>query len=132
MREATPFAASDSTPGAGDDVWSGARAGATPLLLTLLVGAVMAGLTTLARIVATPLGFLAWQPIAIVIWVVGLLLTATVYAIAMTRAWRQARGWQAAGMARRAAGAWWTLGVVALLTVLPVILALALPQHPAP
>lgn len=132
MREATPFAAPGSAPGAGDDLWGGVWAGAAPLLLALVVGALTAGLTALARVVATPLGFLAWQPIVIVIWVVGLLLTAAVYAVGMTWAWRRARGWQAAGLTRRAAGAWWAMGVVALLTLLPVIVALALPQHPAP
>jgi hypothetical protein len=132
MREATPYAASGSAPGVGDDFWGGVWGGAAPLLLTLVVGALMVGLTTLARIVATPLGFLAWEPIVIVIWVVGLLITTAVYAIGMMRAWRRARGWQAAGLARRATGAWWALGVVALLTLLPVIVALALPQHPAP
>lgn len=132
MRESTSFMPSGSASGADDDLWSGVRAGAAPLLLTLVVGALMAGLTTLARVVAAPLGFLAWQPIVIVIWVVGLLLTAAVYAVGMARAWRRARGWQAAGLARRAAGAWWALGAATLIVLLPVILALALPQHPAP
>jgi hypothetical protein len=43
----------------------------------------------------------------------------------------QIKSWQQAGLLQPARGAFWTLGISALIIVLPVELAIVLPQNPA-
>ena len=124
-------AAADGMDGTGRGVW----AGGMPLALALIVVGLAAGGAALVRALIGPTGadgFLAWQGATIAIWGAGLLLAAIVYGVAVARALRRAARWQRAGLARRARAVHWSLLVVALLLLAPVILALALPQHPAP
>jgi hypothetical protein len=82
-------------------------------------------------VLAIPLGFLTWQWIVAGVWAGGLLISAVVYCVATVRALRQASVWQSAGLTRQVMGAYWALAIAALVVLLPFILALALPQHPA-
>ena len=114
--------------GAGRGVWTGLAP-----LLPLLVGATLTvAATALARVVATPQGFFVWQWVDVVVWVVGLALTALVYGIVLARALRHARVWQERGLTPAANAAYWALALTALVTLAPLLLALLLPQHPAP
>lgn len=114
--------------GVGYAVWTGLA----PSALVALTLAISAAVTALARIIAFPLGFLVWQWITVAIWGVGLLVAAIVYIVSARRALRNAAAWQRAGLGRPSAIAYLALIVSAALMSLPVILAMTLPQHPAP
>lgn len=124
----------DGTDGM-DGIVRGVWAGGMPLALALIVVGLAAGGAALARALIGPAGadgFLAWQGATIAIWGAGLVLAAIVYGVSVARALRWAARWRGAGLARQAEAVYWSLLVIALLLLTPVIVALALPQHPAP
>ncbi|HEY7975074.1 MAG TPA: hypothetical protein VID72_07010 [Ktedonobacterales bacterium] len=125
---------SDLSQAAGDDrVSRGVWAGAVPVLLLIVIVALGVFGAAMARALASPsYGFLTWQWFALGAWGGGLVIGALVYLIATRRALRRASEWQQAGLARQALGVYWTLLASALLVLAPTIIALALPQHPAP
>ena len=131
MRQATPHSAFDARSDAAGDLWRGILAGLVPLLLLVILVALTLAGVALARMLATPLGFLAWQWIVAGVWAGGLLISAVVYCVATVRALRLAAAWQDFGFVRQTAGVYWTLGIAALITLLPFIIAVVLPQHPA-
>lgn len=118
-----------------DGIGRGVWVGGIPLALALIMAGLAAGGAALIRALIGPAGadgFLAWQGATTAIWCGGLLLAAIVYGVAAALALRRAATWRRAGLTRRAAAVHWSLLVVALLLLAPVILALALPQYPAP
>lgn len=131
MRQATPHSASAARSDAAGDLWRGILTGLVPLLLLVILVALTVAGVALARTLATSLGFLTWQWIVAGVWAAGLVISAVVYCVATVRALRRASAWQDFGMARQAAGVYWALGIAALITLLPFVLAVALPQHPA-
>ena len=131
MRQTPSQSASRASVDAAGDLWRCVVAGLVPLLLLGIVVALDVAITALARVLTIPLGFLAWRWVVAGIWVGGLIIAAAVYSIATVRALRQAASWKDFGFVRQTAGVYWTLGVAALIVLLPVILAVALPQHPA-
>lgn len=110
----------------------GVLAGAIPLFT--LTGVILLAIVVaaLARSLAASAGFFIWRRIAEGAIVLGLIVAAMVYGAATLRALRLAAAWQRAGLTRQSAGVYWTLFVVAVVTLAPLILALTLPQHPAP
>jgi hypothetical protein len=64
--------------------------------------------------------------------IAGLVLAIVVFAIAVWRVLRRVAAWQQAGAAVQANAALWALGATALVIVIPVLLAILLPQYPAP
>ena len=131
MRQAVPHPASDARSGAAGDFWRGFQAGLIPLILLIILVALTVMGVTLARVLAIPLGFLTWQWIVAGVWAGGLLISAVVYGVATVRALRRVSVWQSAGLTSQVMGAYWALGIAALVVLLPIILALAMPQHPA-
>lgn len=127
-------ATSQPTAGARPDggLWLGARTGLAPLGLLAVAVALTVALTALARILSFSLGFLVWQWIVVGVWIAGLVISAGVYAYAAYRALRRATAWQRAGLSAPASAAYWTLAITALIVLLPTLIALALPQTPAP
>ncbi len=121
-------ARADANGALGRGVW----AGAAPLILLIVVVALTLVGDALARTLAFPVGFLTWRWIVAGVLVGGLIVAAVVYIVATSRALRRASLWQRAGLAGQAAAVYWTLLVAALVVLLPVIIALAAPQHPAP
>lgn len=126
---------SDPVAPSADGAARGVVAGVVPLLLALVIVALgMAG-AALARAAISPAGadgFLAWQGVALAAWGAALALAALAFGLAAVRALRHAAQWRSAGLVTRGAAATWTLLVAALVLLIPVIVALALPQHPAP
>ena len=102
--------------------------------LGLLAGVVLVAvvITALARELTAGGGFYAQQQAALITLIVGLVLAIAVFAIACWRVLRQAALWQKAGVAIQATATLWTLGMTALVIISPILLALLLPQHPAP
>ena len=112
--------------------WRGVLVGLIPL--GLLAGIVLITLlvTALVRQLVAGSGFFVQQQTALIALIVGLVLAIVVFAVASWRVLRHVKIWQRDGTTRQANAALWTLTATALIIVLPVLLAIILPQHPAP
>lgn len=113
--------------GVGRALW----AGLAPGVLAVLVLAIAIALAALARILGFPLGFLTWRWLTLGIWGAGILIAAIVYSVAARRALRRRAEWRDAELTEPTTAVTVGLVISALLLLLPVILAVALPQHPA-
>lgn len=116
---------------AGGSVPRGVLTGLMPLLSLVIFGLALL-LTAGVRIATASQGFFAQQRYAVIVLSIGLALAAIAYAVLCRLALRRARAWLLDGSGRAAVAAYWALGVTALVVLLPVLLALLLPQHPAP
>jgi len=77
-------------------------------------------------------GFFVQQEIAITALIVGLVVAIVVYIVAIQRTMKRVEAWQQEGATKTAHFALWSLGITALVVVLPIVLAIVLPQNPAP
>ena len=104
-------------------------------LLPLLVLLVAVGVTTLAVAITHQLvltsDFFTQQRVALIVLISGLALGTLVYIGVLIRTLRWIAGWQARGD-MRARAALLVLLANALIVALPVVLAIVLPQSPAP
>ncbi len=112
--------------------WRGALIGLVPLGLLIGIVVVSLLLTALAHQIFAASGFFAQQQASVIVLIVGLVLAVAVYAVATWRVLRRVGIWQQERAAIQARAALWVLAVTALVVVVPVLLALLLPQHPAP
>ena len=115
-----------------DSVLRGVLVGLIPLGLLLLIVAVTVLLTALARQLFASSGFFAQQQASIIVLIAGLVVALVVYIIAIVRTMKSVKIWQRGGAGGQARAALLALGFTALVVLLPVILAIALPQNPAP
>ncbi len=69
---------------------------------------------------------------AVSMLIAGLVLAIAVFALAVWRVLRRVAAWQRARLIEQANAVLWALGATALVIVIPVLLALLLPQHPFP
>jgi uncharacterized membrane protein YidH (DUF202 family) len=113
-------------------VWRGALVGLIPLGLLTGIVAITLLFTALARQLVAGSGFFVQQQTALVALIVGLVLAIGVYTLAIWRVLRRVKIWQRDGTTTQANAALWVLTATALIMVVPVLLALLLPQHPAP
>lgn len=113
-------------------VWRGVLVGLIPLGLLAGIVAITLLVTALARQLVAGSGFFVQQQTALIALIVGLVLAIVVYAVAIWRVLRRVKIWQRDGTTTQANAALWALTATALIVVLPVLLALILPQHPAP
>jgi hypothetical protein len=90
------------------------------------------GLTAGARALTSGQGFATEQLATVVTLALGLALGFVLYSMAIVLVWRQMTAWRLAGAGRQATGALCGLAITALIVLLPVLLALVIPQHPAP
>ena len=110
----------------------GVLAGLIPLALLLLIVAVTLVLTALARQLLASSGFFAQQQASVIVLIAGLVVALVVYIVAIVRTMRNISSWQRSGARGQARAALLALGCTALVVLLPVVLAIVLPQHPAP
>jgi hypothetical protein len=110
----------------------GTLIGLIPLGLLAGCVALTVILTALARGLTASGGFYVQQEAALITLIVGLVLTIVVFAIACWRVLRQVATWQKSSVTVQANAALWALGASALVIVVPILLALLLPQHPFP
>ena len=112
--------------------WRGVLVGLIPL--GLLAGIVLITLlvTALVRQLVAGSGFFVQQQTALIALIVGLVLAIVVFTVASWRVLRHVKIWQREGTTTQANAALWALTATALIIVLPVLLAIILPQHPAP
>ena len=116
----------------GDSIWRGIFIGLIPLGLLVVIIVITLFLTTLMRQLFVGAGFFVQQRAELLVVIPGLILALLVYGVTIWLTLRHIASWQQAGAKARANGALWMLGITALLVVLPVVLAVVLPQHPAP
>lgn len=112
--------------------WHGILTGLVPLALLALVAIVTVGVTVLARQLLVNQGFLVEQQVVAPVYSAGVAVAAIVYAVACFRVLRRVSRWQRAGNAAPAAATLWALVISALIVLLPILLVLIIPQHPAP
>ena len=110
----------------------GALIGLIPLGLVAGVVLVALVVTALARVLVADAGFFVQQQTALITLLAGLVLAIVVFALAVWRVVRRVAAWQRTGVAVQANAALWALGGTALVIVVPVLLAVLLPQHPFP
>ena len=115
-----------------DSALRGILVGLIPLGLLLLVVAITVLLTALARQLVASSGFFAQQQASVIVLIAGLVVALVVYIIAIVRTMRNIRSWQRSGEDGQARAALLALGCTALVVLLPVVLAIVLPQNPAP
>lgn len=89
-------------------------------------------LTALVRQLVPVTNFPVQEQAAVATLIAGLIVAAAVFAVAVWRTLRRVAVWQQIGERVQARAALWTLGVTALVVVMPVVLAALLPQYPAP
>jgi hypothetical protein len=103
-----------------------------PLAFVVPIISVALALAALARQLTAGQGFSTQQWAAVIVIALGLLAAAASYIISCVRTLQHIKLWQQLGQATQANGALWGLVVVALIVLLPVLLAVFIPQHPAP
>lgn len=113
-------------------VWHGVLVGVIPLGLLTGMVAITLLVTALARQLAAGAGFLVQQQTTLMALIVGLAFAIVVYVLAIWRVLRHVKSWQREGTTMQANAALWALTTTALISVLPVLLALLFPQQPAP
>ncbi len=100
------------------------------LLAALMAGVV--GAMLLTRQLSVSQGFPVEQQVVVLVAGIGLASAGVVYAVACVLVLRWVRRWQGVGERAVASGALWGLGIAALIVVLPILLAVFMPSHPAP
>jgi hypothetical protein len=103
-----------------------------PLAVVVACVTATVGLTVVARHLLAGSGFFAAQRACVIVLAGGSVCSALLYARAGLRALRRVRAWQHEGRTVRAGGGLCGLGMTALVAALPILLAVLLPQHPAP
>jgi hypothetical protein len=106
--------------------------GLIPLSLLIFIVAATYLLTALARQLVASSGFFVQQQAAVIVLVVGLVAALAVFVFAIVCTIKRVKAWQQRGALGQARAALVALGFTALVVLLPVILTIVLPQHPAP
>jgi hypothetical protein len=113
-------------------VLHGILVGLIPLGFLLLVVAITVLLTALARQLVASSGFFAQQQASVAVLIAGLVVALVIFILAIVRTLRNITSWQRSGARDQARAALLALGCTALVVLLPMVLAIVLPQHPAP
>jgi hypothetical protein len=128
MRNTTTTGASGAT---ADTVLRGASVGLAPAAFFYVGILVGFGVVSLLRVATSGLGFLTQLPILNVTSMLCLVALAVGFTLVSVRVFRQARRWREDGETTAANAVLWGLAASALLVLVPVLLAILLPQHPA-
>jgi hypothetical protein len=105
-------------------VWHIILLGLTPLALLAVIGAVILVLVILIRLLIDPARFLLQQQIFTIVMVSGLAVAIIAYTLIITHLLRQIETWRQSGHTTKATAGLVALSLVALIIVLPLILAL--------
>jgi hypothetical protein len=128
MRNTTTTDASGAT---ADSILRGVGIGLAPAAFFYVGVLVGFSLVSLLRVATVGLGFLTQLPLLNVTSALCLVALAVGFALVSVRVFRQARRWREAGATTAANAVLWGLGASALLVLVPVLVAILLPQHPA-
>ncbi len=110
----------------------GSGIGLIPLGVLLGTGAITLGVAALIRQVIGNAHFFTQQTTSLIILIVGVGIGIGGYFAAVVRVLRRVADWHSDGETKRATVTLWALAATALVVLAPVILAIVLPQHPAP
>jgi hypothetical protein len=110
----------------------GVLTGLIPLALLAVFVAIALVTTVIARQLVADSGFAVQGQVALINLVAGLILAIAVFGVAVWRVLRRVALWQQMGERVQAKATLWTLTATALIIVVPVLLAVLLPQSPAP
>lgn len=116
----------------GKEAWRGLLVGLAPLGALIVMVLLTVLLTVLARLLFADAGFFAQQQATVIVLIAGLILSIAGFGLVVWRVLRHVALWQLIEAKARARAALWTLGVSALVIVMPLLLAFLLPQHPFP
>jgi len=135
----TTHASATTSPGAtsvdvapADSFWRGFVAGLAPLLALAVALTLTLAVTVALSELSARQSFALQQTATTLALGIGLFICLAAYAIACALVMRRVGAWRSAGAPASANGALWALAVTALLVAAPVVVAFALPQHPAP
>ena len=116
----------------GPSTLRGILLGLIPLLLLAIIVIVTLLITAFARQWVASSGFFRQQQVALIVLIAGFILAILAFAIAIWRVSEQIKDWQQDGLVKPGRAALWALGITVLIVLLPVVLAIVLPQNPAP
>jgi NADH:ubiquinone oxidoreductase subunit 6 (subunit J) len=88
--------------------------------------------TALVRQIFAPSGFFVVQQAALITLITGLVIALVIYVVAIVLTLRRVAAWQQIGAKKSSNAALWSLAITAFIALLPVLLAIVLPQNPAP
>ncbi len=106
------------------DIWSIIWLGLAPLFWLAIIGGAEVALLSLIRQSMNPSSFLLQQQIFLMVMISGLTAAIIAYTITMTRALRRIEMWRRDGHTTKATAGLVVVTAVAIIIVLPVILAL--------
>jgi hypothetical protein len=95
-----------------------------PLVLLAAIGVTVIALVMLTRLLIDPASFLLQQRIFLIIMLTGLTVAFIAYTVTITRVLRQIETLRQSGQKTKATAGLVTITIVAIIIVLPVILAL--------
>jgi formate hydrogenlyase subunit 3/multisubunit Na+/H+ antiporter MnhD subunit len=134
MRNSTTTGASGDDSDTHDTIGAiirGAGVGLAPAAFLYLGALIVFGFIALMRVATAGLGFLTQLPILNVMSLLCLVALAVGFTLVSVRVFRLARAWREDGETTAANALLWGLGASALLILVPVLLGILLPQHPA-
>lgn len=129
---ALPIAQQQTRTSNRGEICYGILSGLVPLLFVGGLTVVSIILTALVRQSFSADGFFVWQRDALIILLTCLLLTVLIYITSLVIVLRQVIMWRRAGLAARCTATLWTLVGSVGIVLLPILLVVILPQHPAP
>ncbi len=127
---ALPIAQQKTRTSNRGEILYGILSGLVPLLFLGGLTVVSIILTALVRQSFSAEGFFVWQHDALIALLTCLLLTVLIYVTSLVIVLRQVTMWQRDGLAARCTATLWTLIGTACIVLLPIVLAVVLPQHP--
>ncbi len=116
----------------GNNTWRGLLIGFIPLALLVVIIIIALAVTALIRQLFAPSGFFVVQQAALITLIAGLIIALVIFVGAIVLTLRRVTNWQRQGAAKSSRAALWSLAISAVIVLLPVLLALLLPQNPAP
>jgi hypothetical protein len=116
----------------GGEILYGVLSSLIPLLLLGSITTLAVILTALVRQMFNSDGFFVWQRDVLITLSACMVLALLAYVTSLVVILRRVVDWQRAGLRVRSAATLWTLFATAWVVLLPVILAVVIPQHPAP
>ncbi len=115
-----------------NNTWRGLLIGLVPLVVLVILVVIALAVTALVRQIFAPSGYFVVQQAALIALVTGLVIALVIYVVAIALALRRVAAWQRIGAKKSSTAALWSLAITAFIVLLPVLLAIALPQNPAP
>jgi hypothetical protein len=116
----------------GNNTWRGLLIGFVPLALLVVIVAIALAVTALIRQFFASSGFFVEQQVVLITLLTGLIIALVIFVVAIVLTLRRIAAWQKSDAKKPSNAALWALGIIAFIVFLPILLAILLPQSPAP